>query len=166
MFWHKEAIFKLKGDKLSSSAECRIWTQGLWHQISSRLNACQQTDWAIEDQAKKKTLNSIAHPHREIIPTGLSEPRFHAPLHNFTPTPGPAGGGSVAHHWPRLQWAHSLAAFDVALIIWSQKFHSTFSWICNVLGMPILMSVSKSTQVLSKFYFHDTPEQDQRAWEQ
>ena len=117
MFWHKEAIFKLKGDKLSSSAECRIWTQGLWHQISSRLNACQQTDWAIEDQAKKKPLNSIAHPHREITPTGISEPRFHAPLHNFTPTPGPAGGGSVAHHWPRLQWAHSLAAFNVALII-------------------------------------------------
>ena len=32
--------------------------------------------------------------------------------------------------------------------------------------MQILMSISKSTQVLSKFYFRDTPEQDQRAWEQ
>ena len=32
--------------------------------------------------------------------------------------------------------------------------------------MPILMAVSKSTQVLSKFYFSDTPEQDQKAWEQ
>ena len=31
-------------------------------------------------------------------------------------------------------------------------------------GMPSLMSVSKSTQVLSKFYFRDTPEQ--RAWKQ
>ena len=30
--------------------------------------------------------------HREITPTGLSGPRFHVPLHNFTPTPGPAGG--------------------------------------------------------------------------
>ena len=29
--------------------------------------------------------------------------------------------------------------------------------------MSILMSVSKSKKVLSKFYFHDTPEQDQRA---
>ena len=26
MLWHRQAIFKLKGDKLSSSAECRIWT--------------------------------------------------------------------------------------------------------------------------------------------
>ena len=39
-------------------------------------------------------------------------------------------------------------------------------YICNVPGMPFLMSVSKSTQVLSKFYFRDTPEQDHRAWEQ
>ena len=30
--------------------------------------------------------------HREITPTELSGPRFHAPLHNFTPPPGPAGG--------------------------------------------------------------------------
>ena len=27
MVWHRQAIFKSKGDKLSSSAECRIWTQ-------------------------------------------------------------------------------------------------------------------------------------------
>ena len=32
--------------------------QGLWDQISSRLNARWQTDWAIKDQAK--TLNSTA----------------------------------------------------------------------------------------------------------
>ena len=31
--------------------ECRIRTNGLWKQISSRLNAHWQTDWAIEDQA-------------------------------------------------------------------------------------------------------------------
>ena len=44
--------FESKGDKLSSSAECRIRThQGLRHQIVSRLNARWQTDWAIEDQA-------------------------------------------------------------------------------------------------------------------
>ena len=29
-----------------------------------------------------------------------------------------------------------------------------------MLEMPILMSVSKSMQVLSQFYFRDTPEQD------
>ena len=32
-----------------------------------------------------------------------------------------------------------------------------------MLEMPILMSISKLTQVLSTFYFRDTPEQDQRA---
>ena len=35
-----------------------------------------------------------------------------------------------------------------------------------MLEMSILMSVSKSTQVLCKFYVRDTPQQDQRAWEQ
>ena len=28
MLWHRQAIFKSKGDKLCSSAECRIWTRG------------------------------------------------------------------------------------------------------------------------------------------
>ena len=50
---------------------------------------------------------------------------------------------------------------------YSQNGRSNLSSsICNVLGMPILMSVSKTMQVFSKFYFHDTLEQDQRAWEQ
>ena len=62
MLWHRQAIFQSKRDKLSSSAECRIWThQGLRHQIASRLNASWQTDWAIEDQAKN--LNSTARPY-------------------------------------------------------------------------------------------------------
>ena len=61
MLWHRQAIFESKGDKLSSSAECRIWTQGLRHLFASRLNACWQTDWAIEDQAKN--LNSTARPY-------------------------------------------------------------------------------------------------------
>ena len=52
MLWHRQAIIESKGDKLSSSAECRIRTQGLRHLFASRLNACWQTDWAIEDQAK------------------------------------------------------------------------------------------------------------------
>ena len=52
MLWHRQVIFESKGDKLSSSAECRIRThQGLRHQIASSLNARWQTDWAIEDQA-------------------------------------------------------------------------------------------------------------------
>ena len=62
MRWHRQAIFELKGDKLSSSAECRIRThQDLRHQIASRLNVHWQTDWAIEDQAKN--LNSTARPY-------------------------------------------------------------------------------------------------------
>ena len=52
MLWHRQAIFESKGDKLSSSAEFRIRTHGLRHLFASRLNACWQTDWAVEDQAK------------------------------------------------------------------------------------------------------------------
>ena len=59
MLWHRQAIFKSKGDKLCSSAECRIWTQGPRHQIASRLNARWQTDWAIEDQAKTWTRQPV-----------------------------------------------------------------------------------------------------------
>ena len=59
MLWHRQAIFKWKGDKLSSSAECRIRTQGLRNLFTSRLNACWQTDWAIEDQAINLTQQPI-----------------------------------------------------------------------------------------------------------
>ena len=61
--WHRQAIFEWKGNTLTSSrsAECRIGTQGLRHQIASRQNAYWQTDWTIEDQATN--LNSIARPH-------------------------------------------------------------------------------------------------------
>ena len=58
MLWHRQAIFKLKGDKLCSSAECMIWARGPRHQIAGRLNARWPTDWAIEDQAKN--LNSTS----------------------------------------------------------------------------------------------------------
>ena len=62
MLWHRQAIFESKGDKLSSSAESRIRTQRVSrHLFASRLNACWQTDWAIEDQAKN--LNSTARPY-------------------------------------------------------------------------------------------------------
>ena len=61
MLWHRQAIFESKGDKLSSSAECRILTQGLRQLFASRLNACWQTDWAVEDQAKN--LNSTARTY-------------------------------------------------------------------------------------------------------
>ena len=162
MLWHRQAIFESKGDKLSSSAECRIRTQrvsetqssadwmpadkstellriklknlsstvcpydqqafspheptaiwhshlavaiyifvvvhfdalaqasdfrierwqvfflcwmqdsnpeGLWNPIFSRLDACWQIDWAIEDQAKKLELNSLSLWSASIQPT-------------------------------------------------------------------------------------------------
>ena len=70
MLWHRQAIFKSKGDKLCSSAECRIWTRGPRHQFASRLNARWETHWAIEDQAKN--LNSTARPYdqRAFSPLG------------------------------------------------------------------------------------------------
>ena len=37
MLWHRQAIFESKGARLSSSAECRIRTQGLWNRFSNRL---------------------------------------------------------------------------------------------------------------------------------
>ena len=66
MLWHRQAISESKGDKVSSSAECRIRSQrvsgtGLWNRISSRLNARWQTDWVNEDQAKN--LNSTARSY-------------------------------------------------------------------------------------------------------
>ena len=61
MLWHSQAILKSKGDKLCSSAECRIWIRGPRHQFTNRLNARWQTDWAIEDRANK--LNSTARPY-------------------------------------------------------------------------------------------------------
>ena len=69
MLWHRQAIFKSKGDKLCSSVECRIWTRGLRHQIGSRLNAPWQTDWAIEDQAKNLELDSPSLWSASIQPT-------------------------------------------------------------------------------------------------
>ena len=70
MLWHRQAIFKSKGDKLCSSAESRIWTRDPRHQFASRLNARWQTDWAIKDQAKN--LNSTARPYdqRAFSPLG------------------------------------------------------------------------------------------------
>ena len=69
MLWHRQAIFKSKGDTLCSSAEGRIWTRGPRHQIASRPNARWQTDWAIEDQAKKPELHSPPPWSASIQPT-------------------------------------------------------------------------------------------------
>ena len=70
MLWHRQAIFKSKGDKLCSSAESRIWTRDPRHQFASRLNARWQTDWAIEDQAKNLNLTARPYDQRTFSPLG------------------------------------------------------------------------------------------------
>ena len=62
MLWRRKVIFESKGDMLPSSAQCSFRTQGLRHLYASRLNACWQTNWAIENQAKKN-LNSTTCPY-------------------------------------------------------------------------------------------------------
>ena len=76
MLWHRQAIFESKGDKLSSSAEGRIWTQGLRYLFTSRLNACWQTDWALDDQAKTWTRQPVPmiskhSAHSTSLPVGF-----------------------------------------------------------------------------------------------
>ena len=62
MLWHRQVIFESKGDKLSSSAESRIRTQGVSETQSS-------ADWMPADKPtelsriKLKNLNSTARPH-------------------------------------------------------------------------------------------------------
>ena len=68
MHWHRQAIFESKADKLSSSVERRIRTQCLKHQITSRLNACWQIDWAIEDQTKNLNTKTPSYDQREFSP--------------------------------------------------------------------------------------------------
>ena len=74
MLWRRQGLFKSKGDKLLSSAECRIRTRGLRHLIASRLNALWQTDWAIKDQAKD--LNSTASPYDQRAFSSLDPTAF------------------------------------------------------------------------------------------
>ena len=62
---------QIERDKLSVSAKCKIWTQGLRHQIASRLNARWQSDWALEDQTKKLKLDSPSLGSASIQPTRL-----------------------------------------------------------------------------------------------
>ena len=51
MHWQQGNDIESEGEKLSSSAECRIRNQGLWNRISSRPNVRKQT--TCINQAKK-----------------------------------------------------------------------------------------------------------------
>ena len=81
MLWHRQAIFESKGDKLSSAAESRIRTRDPRHLFASRLNARWQTDWAIEDQAKKLELDSPSLWSASIQPTW---PHCHTYIHFYS----------------------------------------------------------------------------------
>ena len=84
MLWHRQAIFKSKGDKLCSSAECRIWTRDPRHQIASRLNAPWQTDWVTEDQANtwiRQPVPMISEHSAHLAP--LSVTYIHKYIHTY-----------------------------------------------------------------------------------
>ena len=48
MLWPRQAIFKSKGDNMSSSAECRIWTQGLLHKWTGLSLVQVMTYWLFD----------------------------------------------------------------------------------------------------------------------
>ena len=56
MHWQQGSNIESKVNQLYSFAECRIRTQCLWNRISRRLNACWQTDWAVEEEVNKPSL--------------------------------------------------------------------------------------------------------------
>ena len=69
MLWSKQAVFESKGDQLSYSADCRIRTQGLRHQIASRLNAHWQTDKSLlYMHSYHKQTDPVIHRHTQLNP--------------------------------------------------------------------------------------------------
>ena len=75
MLWHRQANFESKGDKLSSSAECRIRTQRVSETQSSAdwMPAAKPTELS---RIKLKNLNSTARPYDQQTfsppePTGI-----------------------------------------------------------------------------------------------
>ena len=64
MLWHRQAIFESKGDKLSSSAECRIrtWTSQNTYSPADWMPTHKPTELS---RIKLKNLNSTACPYDE-----------------------------------------------------------------------------------------------------
>ena len=88
MLWLRQAIFESKRDKLPSSVECRIRNQGLRHLFPSRLDACWQTDWAFEDQAKTWTRQPVPiiskhSAHSTSLPVGFRTWLWHIYIHTL-----------------------------------------------------------------------------------
>ena len=70
MLWHRQAIFESKGDKLSSSAECRIRTQ----RVSETQSSADHT-----------------HTHADV--------HAHTHTHTSNPRPHDAAYCLLTHHW-------------------------------------------------------------------
>ena len=64
MLCHLQAIFKSKGDKLCSSAECRIWTRV--PEPNRQQTACSLTN-RLSYRGSSKNLNSIARPYDQRV---------------------------------------------------------------------------------------------------
>ena len=71
------------------------------HGYKAPSHCCDLWSVVIQDSV---VINWYSGCHREITPTGLSGPRFHAPLHNFTPTPAWPSGASDCSGSAR--WRH------------------------------------------------------------
>ena len=68
MLWHRQAIFKSKGDKLCSSAECRIWTRG--PSIKS------PADWMLAEKRTELSRIKLKAWTRQLVPM-ISEHSAH-----------------------------------------------------------------------------------------
>ena len=71
MLWHWQAIFESKGDKFSSSAECRIRTQGLKHQNASRRNAYWHMYWIIIMKYQFSSVIIMSHKSGYVYNTNV-----------------------------------------------------------------------------------------------
>ena len=144
MLWHRQAIFESKGDKLSSSAECRIRThQGLRHQIASRhAHTCTYAYTYIQKYIYSQVpLKHGLIYHGITYDTAIGVPENESDIRITTDTPyftltGKLWGvyyENFGENWPRfngtalylvlcwvLLWYHSLAL--------RHQFQSYKSW--------------------------------------
>ena len=75
MLWHRQAIFESKGDKLSSPAECRIWTQRVSETQSS-------ADWMPADKPTELSRIKLKTWTRQPVPM-ISKHSAHLTLLQF-----------------------------------------------------------------------------------
>ena len=140
MLWHRQTIFESKGDKLSTSAECRIRSQGLWNRISSRLNARWQTDWATENQTKKLELNGPSLWSASIQPT---RPHCHTYIQSYIHT------HTHIHTWQTQRSPYSIIYLLEIMKQYTQLNRSlskidTYDWFASF--MSVILQATEKTQ--------------------